>query len=148
MKPMQPVIVLVIALVVAAAAGYGGYYYRGTQIPTRSGFTAGAAGAGARGGAAGGFAGRGGANGGRVNGQVISATATSMTVKLADGSSKIVIISGQTSINKAAQATAARTVVRMINISVSPRVMHGVGNGFLLVRLSLYAELDGLRVGL
>ncbi len=104
---MQPVIVLVIALVVAAAAGYGGYYYRGTQIPTRSGFTAGAAGAGARGGAAGGFAGRGGANGGRVNGQVISATATSMTVKLADGSSKIVIISGQTSINKAAQATAA-----------------------------------------
>lgn len=99
MKPIKPVIVLVIVIAVGLAAGYGGYYYRGTQIQTRGGF------AGARGGAFGAQAGRGGVgmNGGRVNGQIISADATSITVKLPDGSSKIILLSGQTIINKATQ---------------------------------------------
>lgn len=101
MKPVKPVIALVIALVVGAIAGCGGYYYRGTKIPTRGNF---AQGAGARGAGAGiaGQAGRGGM-GGRVTGQIISADATSITVKLADGSSKIVLLSGQTMINRATQ---------------------------------------------
>ncbi|MGB9707094.1 MAG: DUF5666 domain-containing protein [Microgenomates group bacterium] len=40
-----------------------------------------------------------------VNGEIISADEKSITVKLQDGSSKIVIVSENTQINKAAQAT-------------------------------------------
>jgi hypothetical protein len=98
MKPVKPVVVLVIALVVGIAAGYGGYYYRGTQIPTRGNFAG-------RGNAAQLAGGRGMMNGGRVSGQILSADSTSITVKLADGSSKIVLLSDQTTINKATQGS-------------------------------------------
>jgi hypothetical protein len=100
MKPVQPVIVLVIALVVGSAAGYGGYYYRGTTLPPRGNFAAGTRGTGAQTTGA-----RGMMNGGRVNGQIILADSTSITVKLADGSSKIILLSGQTTINKATQGS-------------------------------------------
>lgn len=40
-----------------------------------------------------------------VNGDIVSSDAQSITVKLADGSSKIVLFSGTTQINKAATAT-------------------------------------------
>lgn len=40
-----------------------------------------------------------------VNGEIISADEKSVTVKLPDGGSKIVILSEKTSINKAAEAT-------------------------------------------
>ena len=99
MKPVQPIVVLVIAIVVGIAAGYGGYYYRGTQVIARGNFAGRGAlmqGQGIRGG---------GMNGGRVNGQIISADSTSITVKLPDGSSKIILLSGQTTINKASQGT-------------------------------------------
>jgi len=58
------------------------------------------------GGANGTFQRLGGANGMRpVFGQIISADATSITVKMNDGSTKIVIVSSRTSINKAATGT-------------------------------------------
>lgn len=57
--------------------------------------------------------GRGGQNGGGrfgggarpVNGEILSADATSITVKLADGSSKIVLLNDKTSINKASEGS-------------------------------------------
>jgi hypothetical protein len=42
-----------------------------------------------------------------INGDIINSDANSITVKMSDGSTKIVIVSGSTSINKAAQATIA-----------------------------------------
>jgi hypothetical protein len=60
------------------------------------------------------FAGQGGRNLGTnrngfrpVNGDIISSDTNSITVKLADGSSKIVILNDKTAINKASTATAA-----------------------------------------
>jgi hypothetical protein len=95
------VIMIVIALVVGGGAFYGGMQYQKSQ---RSGFArqinAGAGGFGARNGQAG--------SGNRpVYGDIISSDDKSVTVKLADGSSKIVLLASTTSINKAALATAA-----------------------------------------
>lgn len=42
-----------------------------------------------------------------VNGQILSAGNNTITVKLSDGSSKVVILTSSTQINKAAQGTAA-----------------------------------------
>jgi hypothetical protein len=48
---------------------------------------------------------RGGAGGRQITGNIVSVDDTSLTVKLPDGSSKIVILSDITTINKAAEAT-------------------------------------------
>jgi hypothetical protein len=99
-------LIITIVLVVAIGAGafYGGMLYG--QQSRRSAF------AGQFGGA-GGFGGTQRTGGGRaggsrpVNGDIIASDSNSITVKLADGSSKIVIVSDTTSINKASQATKA-----------------------------------------
>lgn len=101
MKPVQPTIVLVIALIVGAAGVYGGYSYRGSQITSERGSFSGRGGTTTRTGTQARF------GGGRINGQIISADAQSMTIKLADGSSKIVLFSGQTMIDKATQGSRA-----------------------------------------
>ena len=87
-------IILIIAVVVAGAAFFGGMKYQESKSPRVGGFQ------GTRGGQ---FQQRQGAR--PVNGEIINVDDKSITVKLRDGSSKIVILSGKTSINKSAQAS-------------------------------------------
>jgi hypothetical protein len=97
MKNNAVVITILVAVIVGALGFFGGMQYQKMQR-----------GAG-RFGAAGGFGGRaGGANGTRpVVGQISSMDSNSVTVKLPDGSSKIVILSTSTAINK--QATGSKS---------------------------------------
>lgn len=95
-----------IALVIGAGAGFfGGMYYQKSKAPT---FTRQFGANGAAGGTRGGGGARGGAAGGfrPATGQIISKDDKSITVKLMDGSSKIVLLSPSTVINKADAATA------------------------------------------
>jgi hypothetical protein len=93
----KTLITAIIVLVVGAGAGFfGGMKYQQSKTPTRQ---------------FGNFAGRNGGGTGTnntfrpVNGQILSASTNTLTVKLADGSSKVVILTGTTQINKAVQAT-------------------------------------------
>lgn len=92
----NPILVGIVAAVVFAAAGFlGGMQYQKSQVsPMARQFAAGATGAGNRGlgGTRGGFS--------PVAGEIISADDKSISVKLQDGSSKIVILSDKTTINK------------------------------------------------
>lgn len=100
MKPIKPLYVIIVVIIVAAAGLYGGMQYQKSQ--TRAGFArfGGGAGAGGRFGQ-GGPGGPGGANGMTpVRGQVVSQANGSVTIKLIDGSSKIVDITSKTSISK------------------------------------------------
>jgi hypothetical protein len=91
---------LITSLVVLFVAGGVGFYsgmkFQQSKNPTRQ---------------LGNFAGRNGTGGNNafrpVNGQVLSVGTNTMTVKLNDGSSKVVILTGTTQINKAAQGTTA-----------------------------------------
>ena len=105
MKNQNVVIGCVVSAVVAGGAGfYGGTLYQKAQRTAGRGqFTAGVRGAaGQTGGAAGArnAAGSGpvgmGMRGGAINGEVTAKDDKSLTIKMADGSSKIVILSGAT----------------------------------------------------
>lgn len=96
------IITAVLVILVGAAAFYGGMQYQKSQRPSFAQF------AGQRGQGGNFRFGNGGAggNGGNVvMGQVTSQDANSITVKMQDGSSKIVILSGSTTINKQATGT-------------------------------------------
>lgn len=108
MKPIKPLYVIILVIIVAAAGFYGGTLYQKNQ--TRASFASGANGQfrrfGQGGGGQGGFGG--GANGMMpVRGQVVSSTDNSVTVKLMDGSSKIVNLTGQTTISKTTTGSAS-----------------------------------------
>jgi hypothetical protein len=97
------IITVVIALIVGVAAFYGGMHYQEKQnsnSDTRQIMMGGQNGqVGQR---------RGNFQGTRpVNGEIVSLDANSITVKMRDGSSRIVILSGQTTINKASEGTKA-----------------------------------------
>lgn len=94
MKPIKPVYVIILIIVFAAVGFFGGTMYQKNKA---SSFAGGAAGYGRRfgGGAAGGASGM-----TPVGGQIVSTSNGSVTVKLTDGSSKIINISSQTKINK------------------------------------------------
>lgn len=105
MKNTMPIIIVVLALVCIVGGFFGGMKYQQSKSPSFTGQFAGRAG---------GASGAGGnrANGSRpVMGQIISNDNNSITVKLQDGSTKIVIVSSSTSINKAATATIADLTV-------------------------------------
>lgn len=106
MKAQQIVITLVVAIVVGAAGFFGGMQYqksKATVANVQSGLN--------RQGRAGGKGRFGGQNGGNaVRGQVISTSDNGITVKLADGSSKIVLISGSAQVGK--EATAAKSDIQ------------------------------------
>jgi hypothetical protein len=96
MKSAKVIVPIILVLVGLGAGFFGGIQYRNYQInKTRGSFATGAIGAqrftGTR---------TGGANtrigGGAVSGNILSMDATSITVKLADGSSKIVLLGGST----------------------------------------------------
>ena len=97
---------IIVAVVIAAIGFFGGMQYEKSKAAIVGGQFA--AGAGARrfgaGGTGGRVAGRGSGAGATI-GQIVSSDANSITVKLADGSSKIVNISGSTKISKSEAAT-------------------------------------------
>jgi hypothetical protein len=98
-----PVTTIAIIVVVGIACFFGGMKYQSTKLPmfNRQAF----------GGPQGGPSGMRSAMGGRaganrpVSGEVISTDEKTVTVKMTDGSSKIVLISASTQINKASEAT-------------------------------------------
>ena len=106
-KVLVPVVLLIIGLV---AGAFGGYEFRNYQLQQmRSGFTAGGANGAQRfiAGARGGNGARGGTFGGAVTGSVISVDPTSMTVKMSDGSTKIVILSASTTYSNTVSAASS-----------------------------------------
>ncbi len=90
---------VVAVIVVGAAAFFGGMQYQKSQ--TRQAFADGAAGRGQLGNRAGGTGAGGAARGGAVRGQILSSDNNSITVKMMDGSSKIVLLSGSTTVSEA-----------------------------------------------
>jgi hypothetical protein len=105
------------ALIVGSASFFGGVQYQRHQLKAQRdifgmggfGQRVGRMGMGMFGGdpRGGQFGGRGGGGGFRpVMGEVLNSDGSTLTVKLMDGSSKIVVLSQQTMINKAAQANA------------------------------------------
>ena len=93
---MKPVYVIIIVILVTAGAFLGGVEYQKRQTP-RLQFSNGQSAA-----QRGPFQQRIGTQGFRpVSGEITESDNTSVTIKLSDGSSKIIIISNATSINKA-----------------------------------------------
>ncbi|MBU0569722.1 hypothetical protein KKB40_02995 [Patescibacteria group bacterium] len=101
MKQSNYVVIAVLLILVGAGSFYGGMKYQQGKQPSRADFQSRAGtrqqnlpdGAQQRMGA------------GAVRGEIISRDETSITVKLPDGSSKIVLISENTQINKATEAS-------------------------------------------
>jgi hypothetical protein len=99
--------IIVVIVLVAAGGFFGGMKYQQSKVPAFGRQFAGAGGTG----------GAGGAGGNRVNGsrpvmgQIIASDNNSITVKMQDGSTKIVIVSASTGINKAASGTIADLTV-------------------------------------
>jgi len=143
MKPIKPLYVIILLIVIAGAAFYGGMQYQKSQ--TRASFANGANGQFRRfgQGGQGGFGG--GANGMMpVRGQVVSSSADSMTIKLMDGSSKIVNLTSQTTISKTTTGSATDlksgetvTAIGTTNSDGSVTAQNVlVGNGGMMFRRS------------
>jgi hypothetical protein len=94
-------------------AFYGGMEYQKTKMPRRMTFAGNIPGGANGGQRAGGNAafGRGGAGGGFVSGEIIGKDDKSVTVKMPDGSTKIIFYSGSTSVGKATAGSADDLVV-------------------------------------
>ena len=94
----EAILIGIIALLVGGGAGFfGGMQYQKSKAPQRmANATFFQGGNGAR---------RGGPNGMAVRGQIISSDNNSITVKMMDGSTKIVILSGSTQIGKSTTGT-------------------------------------------
>lgn len=100
MKSNAIIMVVVVAVIALGAGFFGGMQYQKMQPGTSNSQYAGGALGRNRMGRFGGNAGM-----RPVVGQIISSDQNSITVKMMDGSTKIVIVSKSASINKAAQAT-------------------------------------------
>lgn len=106
MKNNAVILIVVSALVFGAGGFFGGMKYaQGKRVQFTNGQFGGSAMQGGR------FAGQNGTNGRGgfrpVSGEIIRADETSITVKLPDGGSKIILISGKTSINKTEEGSTA-----------------------------------------
>ncbi len=95
----KQIILGIVGLLVIAGAFYGGMTYAKSKIPARGQFGNGQFVA--NGQLPGGDA-RGGMNGGFTSGEIISKDASSITIKMQDGSTKIVLVSGSTQVMKTA----------------------------------------------
>lgn len=137
MKTNQIILAVIIAVLVGAAGFFGGMQYQKSQRGNMAQF-----------GGAGRFARNGGgqnANMQPVRGQIISADSNSITVKMQNGSSKIVLLNGSTAITQSASATASDLQVgkqvlvlgtsnsdgsvTASNVSLNPTVMFGGRGG-------------------
>lgn len=93
---VKPIIVLIIALIALGGGFYGGMQYQKSQRPNLANgqfFRQGQ------------FGNRNNTGNRPVSGEIISSDSGSLTVKMPDGSSKIVMFSDKTEINKAAKGT-------------------------------------------
>jgi hypothetical protein len=124
-KKNTKVIIPIILVIVGLGVGFfGGFEFRNYQLgKTRSAFTAGGANGaaqrftGSRTGATGTGSAARMAGGGAVTGSILSTDASSMTVKLADGSTKIVLLSGTTTYSNT--VSAAQTDLKTgVNVAV------------------------------
>ena len=95
----KSIVWIVLIVVVGAGAFFGGMKYQQSQQPNPRQFGGSMQNSGRIG--TGQFEGRMRTGGGQVMGEILSQDDKSITVKLPDGSSKIVILSDKTSINKA-----------------------------------------------
>jgi len=102
MKNNLIIVVLLVAIVAGVGGFFGGMKYEKYQQSKQSAFTRQF---GNRAQGNGQMQGRGNTGFRPVNGQIIKADNNSITVKLQDGSSKIVILTDSTTINQAAQAS-------------------------------------------
>lgn len=94
-------ITVIVAVVVATAAFFGGMKYQQSQATLNTNFAANGQFGGPNGTGRGqGRFGNGNGRGGAVIGEVVSMDANSITVKMQDGSSKIVNTSGSTTVSK------------------------------------------------
>lgn len=102
-----------VLLVVGAVAFWGGMKYQGSKTTAaRAGFTA-QGGAGRPGGR--------GAAGGFVTGDILSVDASGITVKMRDGSSKIVLVPGSAAILKSTTGTSTDLAVgQSVTVTGSP----------------------------
>ena len=103
MKKNQIIIAIAVLVIVSSVSFYAGTKMSAGRAPQSGQF-------GAMNGAGGMMGGRGGKNGaggmgGFVTGEVISKDATSVTVKLKDGGSKIIFITGGTAVQKMSAGT-------------------------------------------
>lgn len=102
---MKKTIIIAVAVAVVFGAGgfFGGIKYQQSKAPVRGAFGGGAGGAGAAGRRAGGM--------GFLNGQVLNSGNGTMTVKLMNGGSQVVVLAPSTQYRKAVDGTAADVTV-------------------------------------
>jgi hypothetical protein len=103
MKHNNYVIVILIALIVSGVGFFAGTKYQQSKVPN----FADRGGNRQQMGGGNNNSGNRGRMGGQVMGEILSSDEKSITVKLIDGSSKIVLLGTTTTINKAAEATAS-----------------------------------------
>lgn len=96
---MKPTVVIIIAVGVGALSFFGGIQYQKSQSPIGRNFMNGQQGVGRTGANTGA---RRMGNGQPVSGEILSIDDTSLTVKLVDGSSRIVLLTDKTIFNKTA----------------------------------------------
>lgn len=105
-------LVIIFGIVIAVVAFFGGMKYQQSKVSAATAGNRFAGAAQGRNGQNGRFGGaRGGNFGGATTGQIVSVDADSITVKMPDGSSKIVNLTGSTSYSKT--DTAAKTDLKM-----------------------------------
>ena len=97
---MKPIVTAIIVVVVGALAFYGGTQYQLSKQSAGRSFAAGQFGAGRTGTGAAGTRRTG--NGQPVSGEILNIDSSSLTVKLVDGSSRIVLLTDKTIFNKTA----------------------------------------------
>lgn len=97
---------IITIVLVSAGAFYGGMRYQQSKTPARPGFAAGQFGTNGTQ-----RIGNGAPNGGFATGQIISADSQSITIKMQDGGSKIVFLSGSTEVGKTVTGTASDLAV-------------------------------------
>ena len=94
---MKPIVTVIIVVVVGALAFYGGTQYQLSKQSAGRSFAAGQFGAGRTGTGT-----RRTGNGQPVSGEILNIDSSSLTVKLVDGSSRIVLLTDKTIFNKTA----------------------------------------------